>query len=334
MQIIDNKEKKVAEVINNLMPAAENLYFRTGYFFFSGYREIYKNLGNKKIKILVGKDIQKDLSGIIQELNYPSLENKPKSKVRQDYYRSLVNTFSDINEVDNKETKEAYEIFKGKILDGTLEVRKSLEPDHSKVYLFENSREYNQNGEYLGAVLKGSSNLTFSGLVGQNEDNELRKDNEAFSYYKNKFEELWDSSIELIDKNYLEDFRKQVLGKIWVEQLPLPHDVYLRVLFEYFSLNEDEVILTPAKLTQAKTDLKYQIDAVRQALEIINKHNGVIIADVVGLGKSIIASTVARNLKLKTIIISPPHLVDQWEDYRYEFGFNAKVYGAGSGSRR
>ena len=61
----------------------------------------------------------------------------------------------------------------------------------------------------------------------------------------------------------------------------------------------------------------------------LRKHNGVIISDVVGLGKSIIASTVANNLNLRTIIIAPPHLTTQWEEYRVEFNFNATVFSSG-----
>ena len=77
--------------------------------------------------------------------------------------------------------------------------------------------------------------------------------------------------------------------------------------------------------------MKYQIDAIHQSLDRINRHGGVIISDVVGLGKSIIASAVAHNLRLKTLIICPPHLKDQWDnDYRFLFDFNAKVYGSGS----
>jgi len=45
----------------------------------------------------------------------------------------------------------------------------------------------------------------------------------------------------------------------------------------------------------------------------------VILADVVGLGKSIIASAAAHNGGLKAIIIAPPHLREQWEDYQEEF---------------
>ena len=65
------------------------------------------------------------------------------------------------------------------------------------------------------------------------------------------------------------------------------------------------------------------------ALDILQKHNGVIVADVVGLGKSIVASCIAHNLNMKAIIIAPPHLVKQWEDYPDEFEFHAKIYSSG-----
>lgn len=330
MDIIDNINLKMSDVINDVMPFSKDLYFRTGYFFFSGYKEIYKNLKDKNIKILVGMDIQRGLGGVINELNYANLAHKPKSVIRNEYYESLVRVFNDINEVDNNETAEAYEIFKQKILDGSLEIRKSLEPDHSKIYVFENSPEHNQNGISLGIVIKGSSNLTFKGLRDQREDNDLYKENEYFLRYKKEFNELWEASVPLVDSESLPMFEREVLNKVWVNQLPKPYHVYLRVLNEYFSLIQDKDILTPADITKDKINLRYQVDAIRQALDILQKHNGVIVADVVGLGKSIVASCIAKNVDLKTIIIAPPHLKQQWEDYRYEFRFDAKVYGSGS----
>lgn len=67
--------------------------------------------------------------------------------------------------------------------------------------------------------------------------------------------------------------------------------------------------------------MKYQLDAIKYGVDCINKNNGVIIADVVGLGKSVIASAIAHNLDMKrTVIIAPPHLVDQWNDYQQDFG--------------
>lgn len=320
----------MSDVINSVMPYSKNLYFRTGYFFFSGYKEIYKNLKGKNLKILVGMDAQKGIAGLVDEISYTNLSHKSKALVKKDYYDSLIKVFNDTSDIDNKETAEAYEVFRQKILDGSLEIRKSVDSDHAKVYVFENALEHNQNGVSLGLVIKGSSNLTFSGLTGQNEDNELHKDNDYFITYKQKFDELWETSIPLVDKDNLVAFDENVLNKIWINKLPKPYHIYLRVLNEYFSLIQDKDILTPSDITKDKINLRYQVDAIRQALTIIDKHNGVIIADVVGLGKSIIASCIAKNMDMKTIIIAPPHLKQQWEDYRYEFRFNAKVYGTGS----
>jgi len=101
----------------------------------------------------------------------------------------------------------------------------------------------------------------------------------------------------------------------------MPYEIYIRVLHELFAQEKEDGLLTPSKITKGLyTDLEYQIDAVKMAIDKIRKYDGVILADVVGLGKSIIASAVARNLDMRTIIIAPPHLIPQWEDYKEEFG--------------
>ena len=106
--------------------------------------------------------------------------------------------------------------------------------------------------------------------------------------------------------------------------------MYYRVLDEYFSVEEIADMKTPAQITGGKfTDLKYQKDAVNLGIDRIKRFGGVIIADVVGLGKSIIASTVAHNLDRKTLIVAPPHLKAQWDDYRSSFNFNGFVYTTG-----
>ena len=93
MEIIDNRNKKMCDVINDLMPSAETLYFRTGYFFFSGYKEIYKNLKDKKVMILVGKEAQRDIGGIMQELDYKKLDGASRHRARKDYFKSLTSNF-------------------------------------------------------------------------------------------------------------------------------------------------------------------------------------------------------------------------------------------------
>jgi superfamily II DNA or RNA helicase len=71
---------------------------------------------------------------------------------------------------------------------------------------------------------------------------------------------------------------------------------------------------------------QYQLDAVKQALAIIENNNGVIVADVVGMGKTIIACAIAKQLKKRGIVICPPGLVGDrnknfgWKKYAEEFG--------------
>jgi len=74
-QFITNEEKLLSDVINNILPSSEKLYFLIGYFYFSGFQEIYKKIGDKEINILVGLEIDHDLTNkirefeIIQEVN-------------------------------------------------------------------------------------------------------------------------------------------------------------------------------------------------------------------------------------------------------------------------
>ncbi|MGC9081483.1 helicase-related protein, partial [Sulfurihydrogenibium sp.] len=123
------------------------------------------------------------------------------------------------------------------------------------------------------------------------------------------------------------------------EETPLaqitPYQAYVFSLKHYIDTFYTDKPLEKAKLILEDKGYKvyrYQIDAVSQALQIINDHNGVIIADVVGLGKSIVASTLAFVLGEKGIVISPPGLIENWEEYLEDFGLNRlgwKAYSVG-----
>lgn len=141
---------------------------------------------------------------------------------------------------------------------------------------------------------------------------------------------MWDTAISVVDGDTIDTFKDRVIKHIWFEKLYAPYKMFVRVLHEYFNIPTDENILTPADITEGTySNLKYQTDAVQLALNSIKNHEGVIISDVVGLGKSVIASTVARNLRLRTIIVCPPHLKQQWEEYKDQFGFTASVFSSG-----
>lgn len=107
---------------------------------------------------------------------------------------------------------------------------------------------------------------------------------------------------------------------------------FVRTLDEMYADAEKRKIITPATISQGEfADLSYQIDAIRQGLECLEKYSGVMIADVVGLGKSIIATALAYNLAMpRTLIVAPPHLKPQWIKYVEKFQLkNASVVSSG-----
>ena len=328
--IITNEHKLLSEVIENSLPRAKNLYFLVGYFYFSGFEALYTQLRDKELKILIGMSIEKDLSNHIKEYYVIRDANQSRLEIKKEYYSSLVQVFNDTDYFDSAQRIEAFQLFLDKLHDGSLQIKKTVMPSHAKMYLFEHKEEHSHEGALPGTMITGSSNLTLSGLKTQHEINIILYD--KFNAGKVIFDVLWNSAVELVDPNSIEDFDEHVIKKIWYQKLYSPYLMYLRVLDEYFSINDRRRIALPSRITDgAFFDLKYQTDAIKKALKILDEHNGVMICDVVGLGKSIIASAVAYNLHRKVVIIAPPHLRDQWDkDYRIRFELNAHVFGSGS----
>lgn len=329
--ITNKNDQFLSEVINGILPKCDNSCFLVGYFYFSGFVELYEQLKNKNLRVLVGLDIELDMINRIREVDYHSAMNLTRAEVKQNYFASFVDLFNETDYFDSDTQQKAFKVFYGKIKDGSLQIRKTKEPNHSKMYLFENKEEFNECDTYPGALITGSSNLSLSGLKGRLELNAILRGKSDFEEGKQIFEELWSEAIVIADKDSVAEFESGVIEKIWFEKLYSPYSFYLRVLHEYFTINYDKEFKTAHEITDKKyMDLKYQSDAVQMSLATIENHNGVIISDVVGLGKSVIGSAVAHNLALKTIIIAPPHLVAQWKSYCFEFKFNAKVFSSGT----
>lgn len=328
--LITNQDIFLEEVINNTLPASKNLFFLVGYFYFSGFEKLYKNILDKNLKILVGMDIEQDIHNKIKEVELLEKVNWARGEVRDNFYRSLVRLFNKTDFFDNKEKQDAFRVYLKKIDDGSLEIRKTVQPNHAKMYLFEHKGGHDHGGYFPGTLITGSSNLSRSGLKDRLEVNVILRDPRDYSEGKELFDQLWKSSVDIADLDNKDDFFNQVVEKIWVDKLYRPYFLYVRVLDELFSKKKERRLKYPSEISNERYfNLKYQIDAIDAAISKIEQHGGVIISDVVGLGKSIVASVVSYNLGLKTIIVAPPHLKEQWETYRWDFDFNAKVYSSG-----
>ncbi len=327
---ITNQNDLLSEVMNNILPTTEKLHFLVGYFYFSGFEEIYKSLEDKHLRVLVGLDIERDISNKIKEYELLESMNYSRGKIRENYNQSLIELFNDTDFFDSAKKQDAFRSFLGKIKNGTLEIKKTLDPNHAKLYLFEKKPEHSEGGNYPGVLITGSSNLSVSGLKNRYEINVAIREKTYFEEGRRIFDELWKAAVDIVTKDSANDFFSSVIENIWIDKLYRPYLLYVRVLTEYFMIDSGKDIKLPHEITNGGyLNLKYQTDSVRQALAIINRHGGVILSDVVGLGKSIIASALAHNLRMKTIIVAPPHLKRQWEDFRYQFDYNAKVFSSG-----
>lgn len=347
-KLIDNKNKLMVDALTVALEKADRIDIAVGYFFFSGFNLLAEQLKNKKIRILVGKEI--DPSCVPDIVKYSrdydeSLERwaprKPTSSallLKQNYVDALVGFVNYSDTFDDEDSERAFKMFADKIQDGSLEIRitKRDNPYHGKLYLiYDHNSKKEKLDEALGTVIIGSSNLTYSGLKGQGELNKESRKVSEFKEAESIFLDLWSSgeAITVVDKSNAEEFLAAIKKKLWIYQQPTPYEMYIRVLHEIYQVPEDKLgIKTPAKITNgAFMDLEYQTDAIRIALNRIEKFDGVIIADVVGLGKSIIGSAVANNLGLNTVIIAPPHLKDQWEDYKEIFGIRgSRIFSSGN----
>ncbi len=278
-----------------------------GYFRSSGYYKINQHLKDvEKIRILVGIDVDH----LISEAAKKGLEfNFNTDITREEFVREFKEDIqhSDyLNEVENGILQFIYDVGIGKI-----EIK--AHPDkniHAKIYIF---RPKNWNEHNSGSVITGSSNLSENGLDKNFEFNvELRDyDDVAFAY--KTFESLWQESINILPSQITEITKTTFLNTNFS-----PYDLYVKLLIEYFgkSIEYDPESITD--LPKGYRKLAYQIDAVNDGYNKLLKHNGFILADVVGLGKTIIATIIAKKFyfangyRTRILIIFPPALENSW----------------------
>lgn len=330
-------ENSLSTIVKALTKGSTRLDFLVGYFFFSGFCEICDELKDKPLRILVGMNADVDVNnGIREYTSYAAQEQSQDSKlaVRNAYFENLKNIINKADLIDSHNFEKSYRVFLKKLENGTLEVRKTKEPNHAKMYLFCMPSEATITGLDDSKVIIGSSNFSIQGFKARNEVNIYLKDGHDFEDGSKIFNELWEDSIPLINAENKGAFKTEVLKHTWLETIPSPYLMYVRTLYEYFKVSSD-YIKTPKEITHDRMnqffDVSYQLDAIRDGVAKIKKHSGVIIADVVGLGKSVIAAAIAANLNAKTVIITPPHLKSQWEDYASDFGLRAtgNIYTSG-----
>lgn len=194
-------------------------------------------------------------------------------------------------------------------------------PLHAKLYLLHRTDPVNPIVGYLG-----SSNLTFAGLAHQGELNVDVLDHDACLKLARWFDERWNDRW-CID---ISDELAQIIEESWArEALIPPYHIYVKMA--YHLSQEARAGLSEFRIPREfrGTLFEYQAAAVKIAAHHLHKRGGVLIGDVVGLGKTLMASALTRIFEddylLETLIICPKNLVRMWEDYRERYGLHARI---------
>ena len=323
----ENLKKRLVELINK----SEELKFLVGFFYFSGIRELYAELKQNpkvKVKILVGLNVDK--------LNYQLIEYSDSDdqsgrlsneEISQRFFGSLKRSIN-TEKFDTQEFYEQVKFFVELIKDDRLIIRKTFRPNHAKLYIFKLQRE--QVGRNT-LFITGSSNLTSSGLTTQEEFN-VEIGDYGFENAEGYFDALWNEAVKITENDALKTRLIELVEKETLVKKITPFEAFVLVLKIYLDSFEKREIgqsLIKTLEDNGYIPYQYQLDAIRQALAIIENNNGVILADVVGLGKTIIACSVARELRKRGVIICPPGLMGDvrkkdsgWNMYKEQFGLH------------
>lgn len=307
----------------------------TGYWDIPGLAILQEDLRHflKKegtmLRLLIGKD----------PYVYSNQLKSPKykdSKYPQDFIKTDINELDVIDEykdairllldfcTDDEDSKIQIRVFRKNENEETQFL-------HSKCYIFDGK----QNGIGIGIV--GSSNFTQKGLQGNAELNYIETaPNQVLSLDAipgNKSHLLWFNEKWNISETWNKQFLEQILKSAPIidviikedEKLQFtPYELYIKLLQIKFgdildkSLGQQIESYLPAKYHK----LNYQIEAAKRCISIMHEHGGFMLADVVGLGKTIIGALIIKRFlsvqdddgrERKILIVTPPAIKSSWK---------------------
>ncbi len=328
-RIFDNIEQRLLPALRETLTRSERADFCVGYFNLRGWKlideliEQWAGGSGQCCRLLVGMqrlpkdDLQDALSPIhdddgIDNAGAIRLKNKLAKEFRD---QLMIGVPTDTDEAGLRRLSRQ---LRDKKVVVKLFLRHQL---HAKLYL-----AFRNDPNSPTVAFLGSSNLTFSGLGNQGELNIDVLDHDACAKLARWFEERWDDKWCIDISKELQE----IIDESWARETPLPpYHVYLKIA--YHLSHEARAGLAEFKLPKDFEGklFEFQAAAVKIAARHLHKRGGVLIGDVVGLGKTLMATAVARIFEddhdLETLIICPKNLVEMWDGYRTAYRMRGRV---------
>lgn len=306
-------------------PQIRNLDAVVGFLRASGYfslRPFLDNIG--KVRVLIGIDIDKYIAKAVQQ---GKLFFGAEEEVKEEYLRK---TRTDIESSNyRKDIEDGIYLMVQDLLDKKLELRAHPSKKiHAKIYVLypDNFNQYSQS-----MAITGSSNLSGNGLgITQDKQYEFnvkldRYDDVKFA--KDEFEQLWNEAegCEITSEDI-----KAAIDRTYLKGDVPPYDLYIKMLMEYYA---DRVLETdsadPFDMPEGYTKYDYQMDAVIEGYQKLIRYDGFFLSDVVGLGKTIVATMIAKKFLIengyehtKILVVYPPAVEQNWKSTFKDFGID------------
>ena len=328
-RIFDNIELKLLPALQSALTVSHRGDFCVGYFNLRGWRNLDKQIeewsggAGECCRLLVGmqrlpeEDCRIALGAMKGD---DQIDNATALRLKRrlaEEFRTQLMLGTPTNEDEAGLRRLAAQIKQKKVV-----VKLFLRhPLHAKLYLL-----FRKDANNPATGFVGSSNLTMSGLANQGELNVDVLDHDACDKLAKWFEDRWNDrfSVDISDELVA------IIEESWARtELIPPYHIYLKIAFHLSKEAQDGLkeFRIPAIFGNELFD--FQVAAVKIAAGHLNKRHGVVIGDVVGLGKTLMASAVAKVFEedqiIETLIICPKNLTAMWEDYRLRYGLRAKV---------
>jgi superfamily II DNA or RNA helicase len=344
--VIDNRTQKLVDHIRRILPGSQSASFAVGYFFLSGLVAVADRLANvRELRLLIGNTSSRETIEQIAE-GYRRLEQVQNAAEALAYPRrtdmalaaeatavNIGETAALLDQTDGAERLVSTLV--GLIEEGRLKVRVHTRGRlHAKAYIFDYGPVYDLLGEELpreekGIAIVGSSNFTLAGVTSNTELNVLVHGNANHAELSRWFDDLWAEAQDF------EEHLMQELRRSWPLAQVTPYEIYLKTLYELVRDQlegaESARFLWRDHITAVLTE--FQEQAVRQAVQMIERYGGCFVADVVGLGKSYIGAAIVKQFerrdRARPLIICPAPLIEMWDHYNEAYQLNARVLSMG-----
>lgn len=306
-------------------PSIKNLDAVIGFLRASGYFSLRPFLDNiNKARVLIGINVDKYIAEAARQGRiFFGAEEEVKADCLQQIRRDIEQSGY------KREIEDGIFQMVTDLVDGKLELRAHPSKKiHAKIYVLypDDFNQYTQ-----GIAITGSSNLSGNGL-GITEDKQYEfnvkmSQYEDVKFAKDEFEELWKEAegCEITAEDLKINIERTYLkGDI------SPYDLYIKMLIEYFSdrvMDADDE--NPLNVPENYTKYDYQMDAVVEGYQKLLRYDGFFLADVVGLGKTVIATMIAKKFlqengrdNTKILVVYPPAVEQNWKTTFKDFGID------------